>query len=310
MLKRVFVSLCAAFLICISAPGQNTRSAVSVTGNDANSCTVPSPCRTFDRAVMVTNSGGEVIALDSGGYGAFTVDRAVTVRPVPGAYAGLAAASFAGVNVAAGPNDNVILRGLTIIGLAGAGNLGIYFNSGASLHVEDCSIDRVTGSGIVNVQAGRLFVSKSTVTNAGGAGILLGNSGDPSVPTVFATISNCSFEHNAGEGVVVYLGASATIARSVLSHNDFGLRVLATVAGINADAVIENSTISGNQIGIGATASQGSTAIARVSNCTISHNATGLSSNNAQNAPILSRQNNTLQANTNNGTFNGTFSAN
>ena len=85
MLHRGFFALCATFVVCTGALAQNTRTAVSVSGNDMNSCTVPSPCRTFAKAITVTNSGGEIIALDSGGYGPFTIDRAVTVRPVPGA---------------------------------------------------------------------------------------------------------------------------------------------------------------------------------------------------------------------------------
>ena len=34
---------------------QNNRSAVSLTGNDAATCTVPDPCRTFDVAISKTN---------------------------------------------------------------------------------------------------------------------------------------------------------------------------------------------------------------------------------------------------------------
>lgn len=306
MLERTFFAVCATFAFCASVLAQNTRSAVSVTGNDANACTVPSPCRTFSKAVSVTNSGGEVIALDSGGYGPFTIDRAVTVRPVPGAYAGLAPSSTNGISVVAGANDDVILRGITINGLGGTNLYGIYYVSGRSLTIQRCAIDRMTGRGIVSVQSSNLFVSDTTITNSA-FGIQLGN-GNVGSPTVFATISNCRIDHNT-YGIAVYQPGNATVSDTVLANNSTGLRAAASVATLAADVVIENSTISGNSVGISSGTSAG-TATVRVSNCTISHNTFGLSSSDAQTAPILSRQNNTLQANTTNGTFDGTFTAN
>ena len=123
-MRRQCLTLCAAVLACTCAAfGQNTRSAVSVNGSDGNACTVPAPCRTFAKAITVTNSGGEIIALDSGGYGPFTIDRAVTVRPVPGAYAGLAPTTTDGITVSAGGTDDVVLRGITINGLGGSNGI-------------------------------------------------------------------------------------------------------------------------------------------------------------------------------------------
>jgi hypothetical protein len=57
-----------------AASALNNRSAVSVSGNDVNPCTTVSPCRSFVAAVAATNAGGEVIAIDSGGYGPFVID--------------------------------------------------------------------------------------------------------------------------------------------------------------------------------------------------------------------------------------------
>jgi nitrous oxidase accessory protein NosD len=305
-IDRLFLAFCASFVVCASAVAQNTRSAVSVTGNDANVCTVPSPCRTFGKAVSVTNSGGEVIALDSGGYGRFTIDRAVTVRPVPGAYAGLAPTSGDGINVSAGPNDDVILRGITINGLGG--DLGILFSAGRSLHVESCSIDHMP-TGIADVSAGPLFVSDTSITNSTSTGILVGN-GSVSDPVVFATISSSHLDR-CGAGVSVYHNGRATITNTVFSGNSDGLEVFSLLGTLTADAVIENSIISGSSsYGIISAANNGGTAMTRVSNCTIAHNLTGVSTFSSQNAPVLSRQNNTLQANDTNGTFTGTFSAN
>jgi hypothetical protein len=304
MFKRGFFAVCTTFVVCGSVLAQNTRSAVSIHGNDANICTVPSPCRTFNKAVSVTNSGGEVIALDSGGFGPFTIDRAVTVRPVPGAYAGLAPSSGAGVSVNAGATDDVILRGITINGLGG--DTGIDFTTGRSLHIENCSIDRLNFAGIVNVRAGSLFVSDASVTNSG-RGMRIGN-GIVSDPKVFVTISKSNFD-SCGAGLSIYQNASVTIAGTEVANNGNGLEVFAQVATLTTDVVIEDSTISGNGFGIITQAGAG-TATTRASNCTISHNTNGLSNFSPQTSSILSRQNNTLQANVTNGTFDGTFSAN
>src|SRR5262249_50433937 len=143
---------------------QNSRSAVSVLGNDSSACTVPAPCRTFAKAITVTNPGGEILAVDSGGYGTFAIDRSVTVRPVPGAYAGITVISGDGVIVNA-PADDVILRGITINGQGGSN--GINYQNGRSLVLENCAIDRMANNGIATVATDGLSVSGTSVTNCG-----------------------------------------------------------------------------------------------------------------------------------------------
>jgi hypothetical protein len=103
----------------LGAFGLNNRSFVSTSGNDSNSCTPGSECRSFTRAMQVTNPGGEIIAENSGGYGPFTINQAVTVAAAPGAYAAITSASD-GIDVSAGTSDRVVLSGLHI-NLTGAG---------------------------------------------------------------------------------------------------------------------------------------------------------------------------------------------
>src|SRR6266702_2956380 len=54
-MPKIRVAVLVAILIATSLFAQNNRSAVSLTGNDAASCTVPDPCRTFDVAISKTN---------------------------------------------------------------------------------------------------------------------------------------------------------------------------------------------------------------------------------------------------------------
>jgi len=54
--------------------------------NTANNCSVTLPCRNFNAAIGVVNAGGEVVALDSAGYGPVTISKAVTLTLKPGTY--------------------------------------------------------------------------------------------------------------------------------------------------------------------------------------------------------------------------------
>src|SRR5437867_1134590 len=115
-MKRSRPAVFVLFFLCVFASavyGQNARSAVSVNGSDANPCTVPQPCRTFVAALAVTNAGGEVLALDSGGYGQFAINKSVRVRAIPGAYAGIAPSSGDAITINAVGAD-VTLAGLTL----------------------------------------------------------------------------------------------------------------------------------------------------------------------------------------------------
>ena len=78
-------------LVASAGSAQLNRTAVSVTGLDTNACTPALPCRTFAAAQMQTNAGGEIIALDSGGYGPITVTKSLSVIAAPGVYAGITA---------------------------------------------------------------------------------------------------------------------------------------------------------------------------------------------------------------------------
>src|SRR5207302_10656614 len=131
-----------------AATGSAQRTFVSAaTGNDASPCTRTAPCRNFAAAIAQTASGGEVVVLDSGGYGTVTINQAVSLVAPPGVYAGISVFSGTGITVAAGATDVVTLRGLTLNGLGG--NYGIDFNSGAALYVQDSVFKNFYPGGIV-----------------------------------------------------------------------------------------------------------------------------------------------------------------
>ena len=90
------------------ASGSAQRSFVSANhGNDANPCTVTLPCRNFAAAIAQTVAGGEVIALDSGGYGPVTIGNSISLISPPGVYAGITAFSGDAITINAGASDVV-----------------------------------------------------------------------------------------------------------------------------------------------------------------------------------------------------------
>src|SRR5436853_5663 len=85
------------------AIGSAQRTFVSAaTGNDANPCNRAAPCRNFAAAIAQTASGGEVVVLDSGGYGTVTISQAVSLVAPPGVYAGISVFSGTGITINAG----------------------------------------------------------------------------------------------------------------------------------------------------------------------------------------------------------------
>ena len=125
-----------------AAQAQAYRTWVSAVGDDGNACSRISPCKTFAGAYPKTFAGGEIDVLDAGGFGALTIDKAITLDG-GAVYAAVLVGSGTAINVSAGPNDVVRLKNLQIQGNGGA-SVGIGFFSGRSLHVEHCMIQNFT----------------------------------------------------------------------------------------------------------------------------------------------------------------------
>lgn len=287
----LFVLLVLAVAPTLRAQVQRTFVSAQA-GNDANSCGATAPCRTFVRAISQTAAGGEIIVLDSGGYGAFGIPKAISINAPPGVYAGITAFSGDAVTVAAGGSDVVFLRGLTLNGLGGAN--GITFTSGAGLHVENCSANGFSSSGFNLLGGGQVFFRDSSARSSGN-GAVFNNA------SVVASIDSCRFERNVGAGLLVSNG-KASIRASVASANANGL---AAAAGTISELSIEKC-LAANNSGIGISA-DGSGTIVRVSNSTITDNGTGLSQTNS--GTLLSRINNTVEGNGAGNTAPGSYSA-
>jgi hypothetical protein len=154
-----------AFLLIVpAAMAVNNRSAVSINGLDTNPCTVASPCRSFGAAITATADGGEVVALDTAGYGPFTINQNVTVAGTPGIHAAITATSGDAISVVGGAR--VTIANLYILGNQ-LGPVGIHNTGAASLHVMDCFIQGFASRGIWSTatSAGFNLIERCTLDN-------------------------------------------------------------------------------------------------------------------------------------------------
>src|SRR5947207_8312383 len=152
---------------------QASRTWVSGVGDDANPCSRTAPCKTFAGAISKTAPGGEIDALDPGGFGAVTITKAITIDGGGGQVASVLVSGTNGIVISAGGNDLVILRNLRINGLNGSGLNGIRWIAGKALHVQNCYIFGFSQNGIdiAKGDGGKAYVVETYSTNNGGSGI-------------------------------------------------------------------------------------------------------------------------------------------
>jgi hypothetical protein len=67
----------------MNCSAQATRTWVSGVGDDANPCSRTAPCKTFAGAISKTAAGGEINAIDSGGFGAVTITKSIRIDGSP-----------------------------------------------------------------------------------------------------------------------------------------------------------------------------------------------------------------------------------
>jgi hypothetical protein len=280
---------CLCFLIlslCITniAQAQATRTWVSGVGDDANPCSRTAPCKTFAGAISKTSAGGEIDALDPGGFGALTITKAITIDGGGGQVASVLVSGTNGIVVNAGASDVVSLRNLSIDGL-GSGINGISFVNGGALHIEHCAIFGFTGNGIdiSSISGGRVTVSETVSKENGGSGIFAVSNG----ANVAVTINASRFENNV-IGVFAVQGTQVSVTGSVASGN--------TLYGFSADANggpatlnISNSIAANNNVGIEA-GGGGASAVIHINGVSVSGNQTGLAT--GTNGSIVSFGNN------------------
>jgi hypothetical protein len=278
----------------------SARTFVATYGSDSNtatSCGPTAPCRTFSAALSVTDSAGEMVVLNSGGYGPVTITQSVSITAPDGVYAGIAVPSStpSGIEIATA-GVNVRLKGLTLNGNTGAGNAGITMTNGASLDIEDCAVaDFSNGTGIQVSGAIQVRIANTRVTGSA-TGISLGNG-------VTATLSGVRMLDDAAGLSQISSTASTTTVVNVKDSiatstsagtSGIGFSAQAGATGTVAWLFITNSVVSGFSIGVESNPASGNTLVS-VSSSLVTGNGSGLSVNGA--SSILVSSGNTVTGN-------------
>jgi len=275
-----------SLLSAAPAQAQNQHSFVASFGNDANACTLAAPCRHLQAALTATIAGGEIAILDTAGYNGGTtviITQAVSIVNPGGFEAAIAPPSGGiGIEIDAGANDAVSLRGLSIDG-AGVGHTGIKFISGGSLTVENCVIRHMAfppGTGIFfasTTATSTLTVSNSVVADNSGEGIFFGPFG--SATAVFNRVE----VNNNGNGIFVGGQSSAptntinaTVFDSVVAGNNApggaGFTSFTQSGQAPASLTVVHSVAANNLYGV---AANGAGATVRLANSAVTGNTGG-----------------------------------
>jgi hypothetical protein len=236
-MPRFAVSVLVVSLAVTCSANAAPRTFVSTSGHDANPCSLAAPCRSFAKAVSKADSGGDVIVLDSGGYGPVTIGQAVSIVAPAGIHAGITVPPGAtGVTVAAGPSDKVMLRGLSISG-QDSGH-GIVVESAGQTYIHRSDLSRLT-FGIRVPGGGRTYIRDTTSqANTVNGLVVAAASGE-----VF--VEDSRFDGNGFIGIAILAG---TFHANRITSNANGAGIDATALGGKViTATLIDSTTSSNK---------------------------------------------------------------
>lgn len=299
----VFMFVLAGSLV-VSAQSTTTYIAAS-TGTDSGPCTSAAPCRNLTYALTQTQAGGAITILDSGEFASVSILKAITIQAAPGVKAIISAASGDALTIGVAATDFVTLRGLTLEG-QGTANFGIRSNSAGSVQIENCVVRNFAGTGIsLSGNAGKHFLSNTTVQNCNNGIVVSITSG--TFTKAHALISNCRVEKITAAGISIAANNSGNTTRAVI-RNTVVLQCAAVGVAANGNSngdtevMLESCVISQNGTGI----QSFSSAPTRVSNCIVTGNTLAL---NGVAVMLRTRGNNTIEYNTTEGSFTGSFSA-
>jgi hypothetical protein len=305
---RILVFALFALTTSALVNAQATRTWVSGVGDDANPCSRTAPCKTFAGAISKTATGGEIDALDPGGYGTLTITKSITIDGGTGAGWGSVLASGTTGFIINAAGATVTLRHLSVNGTNKAtspGVKGVNVLAASVVNIEYCSIFGFSQEGIlVNISTGAdVRVRDSNIVDCGSAGGATGagiraNTSGTGTNTLFLSIVNSSFDHNT-EGIRAESNVRATVNNSTASHNTLNGFVL--IPGATASEMNLESSVSANNRQWGVFSGTGGTV--RISNMTVTNNLVlGL---NPSGGAILSYGNNKIQGNGPGGAGNG-----
>jgi hypothetical protein len=268
-----YALLLALSCVATGAAATAQRTFVASNGSDANPCSLAAPCRSFGAAIVQTSSGGEVIVLDSAGYGPVTISQAVSIIAPAGVYAGVSVFGGAGITVNAGAGI-VTLRGLTINSLGG--DVGIDYQSGARLYIDNAIVTgfslSVTSAGVQASLTGSGYLS---VRNSALRDNSRGLYGRSSSGTLTVDVEGSTFERN-DTGIWLHDGTAGVIRNSTVTDSATGIAASPPTAGKSSLIEVRHVLLADNQTGLLSGASAAAPAFASLISSVVTGNAIGV----------------------------------
>ena len=234
------------------------RSFVSTSGVDSAACTRQAPCRNFAAGIGAVADGGEVVALDSGGYGVVSITKAVSLIAPAGVHAAITATSGDAVSINA--PGVVVLRGLYLTSLGGVN--GVNNSSTPFVQIESVVFNGFSGAGLRTQTLSDTAIAirdSEFRNNHRGIDGVLGH--------VDASIERTRFDKT--EEIAMRITSGSTwIVRDTSFFMAGNAIALAPVLA-NIRIMIDRCVISNAGVGISGAATATGTALAQLSNTTI-----------------------------------------
>lgn len=249
------------------------RTFVASGGSDANNCSLGAPCRSFNAAIAQTLAGGEVIVLDSAGYGPAVISQAVSIIAPTGVYAGVSVFAGAGITVAAGAGT-VTLQGLTINSLGGT--IGIDYQSGAKLYIDGTVVTGFTGvAPAAGVRAALAGSGNLVIRNSAFRDSAAGVRGSSVAGTLTVDIDRTAFERN-DQGISLTDNTAGVIRNSTVIDGTVGVSASPTTAGRTSSIEVHRIVVAGNGTGVVSGANAGAPAFVSLVSSLVTGNGTGV----------------------------------
>jgi hypothetical protein len=273
MKKSLLLALFTVALVCSlhASPSQAQRVFVSATGSDSDPCTFASPCRSFQHAHDVTSANGEIDVIDPAGYGPITITKAISIQGH--GFSGISVPSSAiGITINAPATDAVHLNGLLIEG-GQVGAVGIKFNTGKSLTIENCIVRNMLDNGLTFAPTANsaLAVSNSYFNSNGLIGILIaqlssgfitaaidrtglnGNqdglaASNATTGALTIAVTDSVAANNTARGFSIVSSTSHPVSNLSLSHVLAEGNPIGVLAEVNATLWLAQSTVTGNTV--------------------------------------------------------------
>jgi hypothetical protein len=243
---RLLVVLFFAVASAASSQAQLTKVFVASYGNDANDGSRGSPKRNFQAAHNAVAASGEIVALDTAGFGPLTITKAVSITAPPGITAFITPIdpNGSGITINAGSGDTVTLRGLNLNSTTGS-TAGIFCQNQSDLQMFDCTINGFfvgvfyggAGSGTTTFS-----MRHCTLRDCSSAGLNVSPSG-----TLFGSVDDCQFVNN-GSGIILNNGARVAVRDSLIAKNGTGISATSNTQVVLQDCLVTNN-VAGLNVG-------------------------------------------------------------